>query len=339
MENKLGVITKKYINIEKHLPIIFDLMGELIERFNSDYIHVGCDEAKDFEHYHELIDKISNWVEEYSINNLRKIKFIVWDDVVSKLTTIPDNMIVHRWRHYTIGKIKSLNLPYILSEGYYLDKCSDPIFLSKQNPYIYGGNLLGWIACTWSELIDNNNFYNTIVPSIYVLANVWENINFQQQDIPALLLDMCNKYGYPVCEQDHEWRRRKWVSFLGDKTNNRNINSIDTTVTLDREHDKYPVFSEFLIKLLYTLDANLIRGQYINSTDIKDKCNLIISEHFPDRGNVDWLFDIRVDDESFDKEIFMKKINKLIDYFLAKQSNNYNNGFIPILSHIKKNIK
>lgn len=335
LENNLGLVTKTYIDIEKHMPIIFNLMEELMERFDSDYIHIGCDEAKNFEFFPELLSLVEEWLLGKTEKNY---KFIVWDDVVSKITNIPKNMIVQRWRHHTSGKIKSLNIPYILSEGYYLDKCMDPIYLTKQNPNVYGGNLLGWIACTWTELIDNNNFYNSIVPSIYLLPHIWSDNKYAKENVAQILYQSCEKYGYPISNY-LEWRRRKWVSFLGDQSDIRNINSIDIGMELNREHDKYPVFSKYLIELLYTLD-NLLENKILkNSYIIELHTHFIFKENFNDynscskKNSISWLFKMT------NYKNLIDQINILVDYLMVKtKDQNYHNGFIPILLYIKRKL-
>ena len=61
----------------------------------------------------------------------------------------------------------------ILSNGFYLDHLvnpiklyNKPIFLSKINPF-------GCIACTWTELITEENILSALVPALYVLAVKW----------------------------------------------------------------------------------------------------------------------------------------------------------------------
>ena len=61
----------------------------------------------------------------------------------------------------------------ILSNGFYLDHLlnpiklyNKPIFLSKINPF-------GCIACTWTELISEENILTALVPSLYILSVRW----------------------------------------------------------------------------------------------------------------------------------------------------------------------
>ena len=225
--------------------IIFTLFESLIKIFGSRIIHIGCDEAKTYSKFPQLIDMVANWCAQ------RNLQFMVWDDVVSKINIIPPNMIVQRWRHYTSGKMKSLNIPYVLSEGYYLDKCEDPIYIYNKNKNPYGGNLQGYIACVWTELIDNNTFYDTIVPTIYLLSQKWNSDEDQRLRLPELLHDMCLTHGYPQHNKS-TWKTRRWDNFF-DKSRPRSIANVDTDMALTREEDLYPVFSEFLIELLYEL--------------------------------------------------------------------------------------
>lgn len=343
LEKRLGVITTGYINLETYMPIIFDLFDELIWRFNTDRIHIGCDEAKQFTKFPELIKTVESWC------RIHCSKFIVWDDVVSKLTDIPSNLIVQRWRHYTSGKIVSQNIPYILSEGYYLDHCEDPLYLYNKNPNPYGANLLGYIACTWTELIDNNNFHSSIVPSVYLLSKKWDDVenglNRNDRDIPKVLYDMCQLYGYPIVEprvdcvvQSHAesgmnttWKRRRWASFFNKNNDPRCLNSVDVTMELNREHDCYPVFSKFLIDLLYHLYLVWIEKQEIKDDYFRTEVDKIIKENFDKNYNIDWLFD--------NKSTNVKdKINSLVTLMKTKEDPYSNNGLIPVLRYISRNI-
>jgi len=331
-EDKLGVIIPKYIDLDKHLPIIFDLFEELVDRFSAKYIHIGCDEAKTYTEFPKLIDSVNTWI------GNKDLKFIVWDDVVSKIATIPEKMIVQRWRHYTSGKINSLSIPYILSEGYYLDHCEDPLYIYTKNPNKYGKNLIGHIACTWSELIDNNNFYNTIVPSIYLLARRWNDLDKNESNhLPEILYQMCEQYGYPESDKYDSWKRRRWASFLKDVNDPRNIANMSTDILLDREHDQYPVFSRFLIELLYILYLIWIKKEsheILNKIDFyRNQLNEIIQKNF-NSGPIDWLFD-----RSTQKEVIKQNIFDLIDRMKNNVNIYYHNGLIPVLRFIGYHIK
>jgi hypothetical protein len=328
LEKSLGVITKKYINLKYDLPIIWFLLEELVNRFNSRYVHIGCDEAKSFGEFPELINLTSIWCKNHFL------KFIVWDDVVSKIETIPDNMVVQRWRHYTSNKILSQAIPYILSEGYYLDHCEDPIYLYNKNDNPYGKNLIGHIACTWTELIDNNNFYNTIVPSVYLLSKKWSNPGKNDNNnLPEILYTMCQQYGYPISQYNNTWKRRRWVNFF-DKDEPRSIANISIEIVLDREHDLYPVFSKFLVDLFYELYLLQIKKDFNFVPNFQNELSKIINENFASEYDIDWLYNREI------KTTELKNhINKLISMMKEKENPYYNNGLIPILKYIYWNTK
>ena len=326
LETKLGIITTSYIDLDKYMPIVFNLFEEYITRFDAKYIHIGCDEAKQFTKFPELISMVAHWC------NIRKLYFIVWDDVVSKIDVIPNNMIVHRWRHYTSGKIASMNIPYILSEDYYLDHCNDPLYMYNKKLDKYGGNLIGYIACTWSELIDNNNFHSTIVPSIYLLSKKWTESQNDYRNIPEVLYNMCEQYGYPSSKFNNEWRKRKWAGFNA-QNDPRASNSVDVNVPLDRDHDQYPVFSKFLVNLVYCLYLLWIKKEPSNTNYMHNELDKIIKENFDVNYDVSWLFDT-----STDIDTVKNNINQLVPIMKAKNNQYYHNGLLAVFRYLYWNL-
>lgn len=326
LETKLGVITTAYIDLDTYMPIIFKLFDEYSNRFNAKYIHIGCDEAKNFTEFPKLISLVEEWC------NNKNISFIVWDDVVSKIDYIPKNMVVQRWRRYASGKIASMNIPYILSEGSYLDHCEDPMYLYNKKTNKNGANLLGYIACTWSELIDNNNFHSTVVPSIYSLSKKWSETEKNYRNIPDVLYKMCQTFGYPQSEFNHEWRRRRWVGF-NSVNDPRASNSVDTSIILDREHDKYPVFSKFLIDLTYHLYLLWIKKEAVNIIPFKLALGKIIRENFDSHYDIHWLFD-----PTLGKDIVKSKIDQLTTLMKTKISPYYHNGLLSVMQYLYWNL-
>lgn len=57
----MGIVTDDYINIEKHLPILFEIFEELVVRFQAKYFHMGGDEAKKYTEFNKLILLILEW--------------------------------------------------------------------------------------------------------------------------------------------------------------------------------------------------------------------------------------------------------------------------------------
>jgi hypothetical protein len=332
IETKLGMISTSYIDIDTDLPIIFDLLTELKERFNSKYIHVGCDEAKNFEFYPELIKLVSDFATGLDV------KFIVWDDVVGKIDTVPSNMIVQRWRFRTSGKIINQNIPYILSMNYYLDHCNDPLFIYGKDPNPFGGNLIGWIACTWTELITELNFRSTIIPSIYVIANRWKMYEDRREVnpllLPKIMYDMCQSHGFPDMSPivESTWKSRKWASFLRPD-DPRSCSSVDTSMVLHRDHDLYPVFSNYLINLLYDF---YLSHHELESTVLFTDLFMVRKDYLRNILKTEFDFD---DTDLLYGEISMDKLNDLCLKMKSKSYSYFTNGLLPIMYYLKNVIR
>jgi len=277
-ETRLGVVTTTYIDPSRHLPIIIELYSELAERFCSPAIHIGGDEARTFQGFSGLVTKICNWAER------QNLKVIAWDDVLTGWKdSIPDNLIIQRWRYRTSPRIA--HVPVILSFGSYLDHCLDPMALAAK-PISFGGKFhLGWIACTWTELIDRHNFWNTLIPAVYVLSVRWsayqrnEAHKIIRKQLPKILYDMCERHGYPEEVDLPSWKTRFWYKFYS--THPRSTSSVDVFTPLNRDSDRLPVFSKSLIMLMYHLYRVCQMGEKLSDND-RDFCCRMIREAVPE---------------------------------------------------------
>jgi hypothetical protein len=311
IETRLGIITTRYIELDD-LEIVFNLLDDLIEIFSPKMIHFGGDEAKEFDKWFDLVDKIWSYAKD------RKLKFVMWDDVLGKIyktvDKMKDDIIIQRWRFWCHPVIKDLN--YILSMNYYLDHCDTPMTLEKANPLMFrNGHLLGWIACTWTELIDESNYWNTLIPSVYILSERFSHPE-QRICVPTVLHEYCERYGYPETNvaNAYEWQMRRWDGFK----NPDSIRCITKAPTmLTREHDRYPVFSRFLIDLLYDL-YNLYFKDGDTTETIEQMC-FILREEF-ETDDERWLID---------KSKILAIIKKLPD------AETYKNGLAGVLRCIR----
>ena len=173
------------------------------------------------------------------------------------------------------------------------------------------------------------------MPSIYLIARRWDNpADDKVKEIPRILHDMCEKYGYPESQEHDSWKRRRWASFFKNNNDPRGIASVSTGMELNREHDKYPVFSRFLIELLYVLYIIWIqKGDSDKTTLYCDQLNKIINENFADNYQIDWLFT-----RETKVEAVKENITTLIKIMKEKDSLYYHNGLIPVVKYIFYNI-
>ncbi|MCA9692289.1 MAG: family 20 glycosylhydrolase [Myxococcales bacterium] len=241
-ETAMGVITPETIDLERDLPVILAMFGELAERFGARMIHMGGDEAHDYPRFPELIAAVCAWAA------ARDLEVIAWDDVLSAIDHVPKNLIVHRWRREPDPKIHEART--ILSWGYYLDHARDPFtyYNRRLELVVERDTVIGCIACMWTELVTDRTIERTIFPSLYMLAHRWWHYPaLETADQPGLLRALCERFGYPP-EEPHdepEWRARRWVGFYRDDP--RSTSSVSVHDVLERDHDLVPAFSRELV--------------------------------------------------------------------------------------------
>ncbi|TNE51704.1 MAG: hypothetical protein EP343_03225 [Deltaproteobacteria bacterium] len=236
-ERQMGVITHETIDMERDLPVIFGMFEELVERFDASFIHMGGDEVPSFDRFPELIEKVCTWAAE------RGLEVIAWDDVLSEIDDIPDNLVIQQWRGHKKIDPKLSQVRTILSRGYYLDHAKDPFRYYDADPML-GKQHLGCIACMWTELVTDQTVECTIFPSLYLIAHRWWTYPHRENAVPSLLRQLCEHYGYPAAALD-DWRTRRWVGFYRDDP--RSTSSVTVDDVLDREHDLVPTFSRSLV--------------------------------------------------------------------------------------------
>ncbi len=267
-EKKLGLITTRYLDLEKDLLVILDLYEELAKRFKSKYIHMGGDEAKGFKDFPKLVTTVCKWADE------RKLKVVAWDEVANFFDQleggVPANLVIQRWRFRASPKCSQA--PCILSQGYYLDHCDDPIDYYRRSPKALGKNI-GCITCIWTELIDENNLWYTILPTLYMLAQRWNDFPAVRKDQPVLLYELCEKHGYPKSPLDDTWKRRLWVGFYQEHA--RSTSSVTTETKLTREHDLYPVFSRRLIKTQCVLYRHCVLDEKVPEKELDEAVDFV----------------------------------------------------------------
>ena len=319
IEKKLGVITQEYIDIEKDLPIIFDLFEEYAGRFNSKMIHMGGDEAKNFGQFPLLLDKVCKWGEE------RGLDVVAWDEVGAFLKDItpPKNLIIQRWRFRTSPSVHKVRC--ILSQGYYLDHCDDPVDIYNRNPKRLGRNI-GCIACSWTELIDESNIFTTLFPSLYMIAHRWNSYPKKHPHPPLLLRALCDQFGYPKVGKEwgklEGWKTRLWIQFYVDVP--RSTSSLTVDVPLDREHDHYPVFSKQLIIAQSVLYTYAVLGQVVDNQELLDAITFLTAATGKDCTFIK------------SKKLGWKKKVKAIRTKTQYEQDTYKNGGIKILRRLCK---
>ena len=249
-EKKLGLITTEYIEMERDLPVVLDMFDELVERFGATMIHMGGDEAANYERFPELIQRVCDWAAE------RKLEVVAWDDVLDAIDDIPENLIIQRWRRRNVSP-KIAEARTIQSWGYYLDRVYGPFYSYKVDPHTWQKNM-GCIACMWTELVTDETIECTIFPSLYMMAHRWWTFPKVEKDVPTLLRKLCERYGYPKAAFD-DWRIRRWVGFYRDDP--RSTSSVTVDDVLDREQDLFPVFSPSLVIIADALYRHFMYDQ------------------------------------------------------------------------------
>ena len=260
---ELGYISRALLG-DRHIPIVLDLFGELVERFGARRIHMGGDEtSKEFKGARclSLLRRVCTWASQ------RELEVLAWDDILTGLKgDLPDNLIIHRWRWSVSPRIKECRV--IQSWGAYLDHCDDPITLNDKPLNLNSQKeLVGWIACTWTELISRNNYVDSLVPALYVLSAKWhidgpatrtkDQRARIKRDLGRTIYEMCQRHGFPGSGAPQAWRRRHWHKFYDSDPRSTSSVTVDTPLT--REEDLYPVFSRELVELMYHLGEVVVR--------------------------------------------------------------------------------
>jgi len=177
---------------------IYNLLDEIIEIFDTKFIHLGCDEVK-FRNYRKCetckkeLKKGKCNLMTYFINNLatylrEKGKIpIIWNDFISKKTNY--NVICEYWKPFTKRKIiQEINSgrKTIISSFFhlYLDYPYSMTPLEKTynfNPEFKGiidtNNILGIEATIWTEYIANNDLLEfQLFPRLAAVSEIaWTN--------------------------------------------------------------------------------------------------------------------------------------------------------------------
>ena len=250
MHLPVGETSESLISMDD-LPIIYDLFTELVNRFGSQEIHMGGDEAYCI-YMSEIIHNICNYGLEHNL------RVIAWDDIYPTIhNNPPQNLIIQCWHkqmaiHPTV--------PVIQSHGFYLDLLPNPIIAYKHQTHVsIEDRLCGFIACTWSELVDQGNIFTTLFPTLYLLAHKFSNYPVVHPHPPILMYELCMKHGFPE-SPINDWRVRKWGQGKCDGITNQ--------TPLDREIDLFPVFSQALVTTLYFIYMHLVMSSEVEAEDL-----------------------------------------------------------------------
>ena len=239
-EEKMGEITKGLISLDD-LPKILSFYTEFADRFHCEYFHMGGDETRGAkrDYFQQLVNRVCEW------GTKRNIYIIAWEDVLGKIDSIPDNLIIQKWKHRTFPPIakgleKIGNARVIYSCNYYLDTCID-VFTSYRTKIPVGA--LGCVACTWGELIDEHNIEATIFPALYLLGHRW--MGNDDNPVYRLILES-NRIGWIKTGNQATWKRRQWYGYNDTSEPRSTVNSTTETM-LTSAADQYPLISRFLI--------------------------------------------------------------------------------------------
>jgi hypothetical protein len=189
---------------------------------------------------------------------------------------------------------------------------------------------LGYIACSWNELIDDNNILSVIFPSLYLLGEKWNDKSIDITNSIVLLYNLCNKYGWIDTNEQDTWKRRQWKPFILNKFDDipiRSTTSTKTTTILNREHDNYPLLSNFLINFAYDL-YNILHNDIYPETNIIKTYIVKIKDAGGDEKIIDSLFDNSVQKSN------KLKILKKIKLSMTEEHGTYKNGFICVFREL-----
>jgi hypothetical protein len=256
-EKKMGLISDGLINLGD-MPRILELYDEVAQRFRVKYFHMGGDETRGAskEFIQEVVDRVCNW------GRSRDIQIIAWEDVLGKVEP-PENLLIQKWRSYapwTAQKLEEIgNGRIIFSNNYYIDTCIDP-FTAYRAKIPEGA--LGCTACTWGELIGNENIESSIFPTLYLLGHRWYNLD-EKTPPSVLLYILCCSNGWILEGTQDTWKRRQWKAFVLKKTDVPVRSSSSTTkdTKLDRPEDNYPLISKFLVRMAYAFHQLMIGNE------------------------------------------------------------------------------
>jgi hypothetical protein len=319
---QMGIISDGLIKLE-HMPIILNLYTEIANRFKCKYFHMGGDETKggDKEYFQKIVNDICDWGKQ------KNISIIAWEDILNKVDP-PENLIIQKWKVYSHKKFHELDKKRtIISFGYYLDKMTDPYTMFRK---AVDSEVLGCIACTWGELIGEENIMSSIFPSLYLLAEKWKGANCKKNPV-ELLYQKCEDYGWIDNNNQNTWKRRQWGVFVLNKNNPippRSSSSTTTDTILNREHDNYPLISNFLIKFAYDI-YNLIHKQKIPNNQTIENYNNLLEEAGGNKEMINLLWN---DKNSSDETI--KIIEKIKRTLQKEEQQLYKNGFICVFREL-----
>jgi hypothetical protein len=319
-KDNMGIITEGLLKLE-HIDKILSIFQELIDLFDLQYIHMGGDETRGGkkEYFQTIVNKVCDWAKE------RNLRVIAWEDILAKITDLPENLYIQKWKHRTYPPIaKNLeklgNSRVIFSNNYYLDTCIDPLTSYRLK---IPENALGCIACCWGELIGEENIYQTVFPTVQLFGIKW--INYKTVNNPLFILRDIISDGI----ESQEWRRKQWKGFIlkqGEDIHPRSTLSIKKSTVLNREHDMYPLISIFLIDFGIDLYNYLIHN---NIPKRKDLYNKKLVESGVTIQTVEKLWDTKLDVDN--KKSLIRRLRKETE---PEEQLLYKNGFRMIFREV-----
>ena len=326
---KMGTISKGLLKIE-HLPIILQLYTEVAERFHCKHFHMGGDETRGTtkEYFQYLVNEVCIW------GLAKGITIIAWEDVLYKIEP-PDNLLIHKWKLRTfppvIDKLNKIGNGRILqSSNYYLDTCIDAFGAYRTK---IPDGILGCIACTWGELISEENIIASIFPTLYLLGDRWNNVEQMHDPIP-LLYKLCQNLGWIDANTQDTWKRRQWKPFVLKSNATvppRSSSSTPSTTTLNRPEDKYPLISNFLIKMAYDIYMKKTKNIIPDQDSIK-----IYKKALSDAKCTENLSDA-LWDKKFTYGTLKKILNSIQRSLEPEEQVLYKNGLRMIIRECKRN--
>jgi hexosaminidase len=233
--NPISEFTYEFLN---------NLIGEVKETFDDEYIHLGMDEV--YYRCWESNPNISEWMRENNLSTTRQVeqyyltrvltlvskmkyKSIVWQDVWDNGVKLFDDSILQVWKtsesetwQSYVNRATSEGYRIILSSPWYLNYIKygsdwydfykvdphDSLSTDEQRALVIGGE-----ACMWSEFVDGTNSLSRLWPRASAVAErLWSSKNLSDvEEAKFRLLLISIFHNTPLCCKicDHLNKKKK----------------------------------------------------------------------------------------------------------------------------------